>query len=95
MISPAVLNAILTGPAARAQMQRLAGGSTVPTLSIGLLKDLEIPLPDEEETDDAIDAIESIDKLRKQIGQLDVERKFQQKQLWAKLWNLPYEFGED
>lgn len=94
-ISPALLNAILTAPAARAQMQRLAGGSTVPTLSIGSLKDLEIPLPDQDDAFELTGAIEDIDDLRTKIGKLSIERAFQQKQLRTKLWNLPYEFGED
>lgn len=93
-ISAPLLNAILTAPAARAQMLRLAGGSTVPTLSIGTLKDLEIPLPDEDEAFDLQAAIEDIADLRSKISKFSSTRAVQQKILWAKLWSLPYEFGD-
>lgn len=93
MLTAALLNAILTAPAAQAQMRRLAGGSTVPTLSIGTLRDLEIPMPSEDEALDCMDEVESINDLRAKIDELSINLTVRQKSLWAKLWNLPYEFG--
>lgn len=94
-MKPPLLAAILSAPAARMEMQRLSGGSTVPILPIGLLKDLEIPVPDKDAAIDMLGEIEDIEDLRFKATEITNTMRFKQRQLWSALWNLPIEFGED
>jgi hypothetical protein len=52
-------------------------------------------IPDSDVAIDRSREIEDIDDLSTQIDKLSNQRAFKQKCLWAKLWSLPIEFGEE
>jgi hypothetical protein len=84
-----VLAGILASPQMRAKLQALAGGTTVPTLPIGALQDLAVPLPDAEESIEIADQLDELDALQKEIDERVTNRRILQEAMWLKFWNVP------
>ena len=87
--SPRVIAAILGSPQMRAKLQAMAGGTTVPTLSISVLQDLPIPVPGLEEALEIESNLDDLDAMQKQIDDRAANRRMLQKLLWQKIWDLP------
>jgi type I restriction-modification system DNA methylase subunit len=86
--SPEVLNAILTAPWVRRNLERLASGSTVKSLSMSDLRQLRIPLLRRADLDEAQLAADDIADRRKRVEMELAEIDQHQRMLWTKLWGL-------
>lgn len=84
-----ILAAILSAPWAEERLRGLAGGSTVPMISMSDLRDFTIPIPDRSAMDDAG---YELDQLRGHLlTVVRMNRKIQQdrQKIWSRLWDMP------
>jgi type I restriction-modification system DNA methylase subunit len=86
--SPDVLNAILTAPWVRRNLERLASGSTVKSLSMSDLRQLRIPLLPQADLDEAQVVVDDIAERRKRLETELAQIDEHQRVLWTKLWGL-------
>ncbi|MCE7796525.1 restriction endonuclease subunit S [Sphingobium sufflavum] len=84
---PRVLAGILSSPQMRAKLQALAGGTTVPSLPIGALQDLTLPVPDAEEASEIEGQLTEFDTMREDIDARIGNLRIMQDALWRKFWN--------
>jgi hypothetical protein len=91
---PRVLAGILASPQMRAKLQTLSAGTTVPTLPISALQDLQVPLPDEAEVTEIETRMAELDDMQKDIDERSANRRILQDALWLKFWNMPSEQEE-
>jgi hypothetical protein len=90
-----VLGAILSAPWAEERLRRLAGGTTVPMISMSDLREFTIPIPDPDTLEDV--AVE-LDKLRSSmLTVVRMNRKIQQERqkIWSQLWDMPITDEDD
>ena len=86
--SPRILAAILASPQMHAHFQALAGGTTVATLPISVLQDLEVPIPDADEADELEDRLDHLDRLQKEIDERASTRSTIYNVMWRQFWNM-------
>lgn len=90
-----MLHSLMTAPWAREQMERLAAGSTVKSLSISDLRDLLLPMPSLKDQFAYLKRIEEMNKRRLEIARLNESLEMDRKALWAELWGIPAEEQEE
>jgi hypothetical protein len=86
--SPEVLNAILTAPWVRQGLERLAGGSTVRTLSMGDLRQFEVPLLEPREFEAVGKVLNLVAEKREEIRARIASIDSHQRRIWNKLWGM-------
>jgi hypothetical protein len=94
-IDSGVLGSLLSAPWAQEKLQALAGGSTVPMISMTDLRAFTLPMPDEEALDDARSGLQEIELWRQQIAVMKRGIEKKRKAVWASLWDMPISSGED
>ncbi|WP_160746706.1 N-6 DNA methylase [Croceibacterium soli] len=93
--SPTILNALLTAPWVREKLESMAGGSTVKSLPMSALRSLVIPVPTLEECAGAEAELSRLVAAREQIEKQQEALAERQRHLWAELWQMPADFGEE
>lgn len=79
--NPAVLAAYMTSSFGQAQLQALAGGTTVPLIQMNDLRRLPIPVPPIEVQQKIVQQIEKIRTFRKRIQKIETEISEREKEL--------------
>lgn len=92
---PNVLGAMLTAPWAQERLQALAGGSTVPMISMSDLRSFTLPIPDEQALADTSFYLTEIEQARQMIARMQRDMQKKREKIWAGLWALPLNTGED
>ena len=92
--SPALLNALLTAPWVREKLESMSGATTVRTLPISALRGLSLPLPSAEEWSRAESQLADIAGVRERIDDHQRQLAELQERLWARLWQMPTDFGD-
>ena len=93
--SAAMLNALLTAPWVRERLERMSGATTVRMLPISALRSLALPLPTAEECDRAETQLAALAKVREQITNHHRNLADGQRRLWAELWQMPEDSGDE
>lgn len=86
--SAEMLNAILTAPWVRHSLERLAAGSTVRSLSMGDLRQLQIPLLTAREFEAVGKVLGMVAETREEIRALVEKVASSQRRIWTKLWGM-------
>ncbi|MDB5691706.1 MAG: hypothetical protein JWO81_769 [Alphaproteobacteria bacterium] len=95
ILSAAVLNALLTAPWLREKLESMSGATTVRTLPMNALRSLTLPVPSPEECAHAETKLAEIAIVRKQIIHHQRNLAESQRQLWAQLWHVPQDIGDE
>ncbi|WP_298670676.1 N-6 DNA methylase [uncultured Sphingomonas sp.] len=93
--SSGVLNALLTAPWVREKLESMSGATTVRTLPISALRGLSLPLPTEEECGRAENQLVEIAAVRERIDEQQRNLAKLQERLWARLWQMPINSGDE
>jgi hypothetical protein len=93
--SPGVLNALLTAPWVREKLESMSGATTVRTLPISALRGLSLPLPSAEECSRAESQLAEIADVRARIEEQQRNLAELRERLWARLWQMPTNFGDE
>ena len=90
-----ILAAILSAPCAEERLRGLAGGSTVPIISMSDLRDFAIPIPDQSVMDHAAYELDQLRGNMMIVARMN--RKIQQdrQKIWSQLWDMPITNEED
>ncbi|WP_338501461.1 N-6 DNA methylase [Sphingomonas kaistensis] len=86
--SPEILNAVLTAPWVRRGLERLAGGSTVRTLSMNDLRKMEIPVLPAAQLAAVGKVLDQVTQEREEVAERLASIGSYQRRIWAKLWGM-------
>lgn len=92
--SPAVLNSLLTAPWVREKLESMSGATTVRTLPISALRGLSLRVPSAEDSDRAQSQLAKIAAVREQIEDHQRNLIELRNNLWANLWQMPTDVGD-
>lgn len=92
--SSAILAALLTAPWVREKLESMSGASTVRTLPLSALRSLTLPVPTAGDCARAETALAEIACVREQIAEHQRNLVESRRQLWAQLWQIPEDFGD-